>query len=79
MEQWSLKTSTWSLRIRLLVISKKSAILENRSRAWYRGDEPLSALKAFLAETDRFEVDPVVNGKLIFSSSPGGYLRCLKA
>ena len=60
-------------------IRKESAILENRSRTWYQGDEPLSALKAFLAETDRFEVDPVVNGKLIFSSSPGGYLRCLKA
>jgi len=60
-------------------IKKELAILENRSRAWYQGDEPLSALKTFLAETDRFEVDPVVNGKLIFSSSPGGYLRCLKA
>ena len=60
-------------------IKKEFAILENRSRAWYQGDEPLSALRAFLAETDRFEVDPVVNGKLIFSSSPGGYLRCLKA
>lgn len=60
-------------------IKKEFAISQNRSRAWYQGDEPLSALRAFLAETDRFEVDPVVNGKLIFSSSPGGYLRCLKA
>jgi cephalosporin hydroxylase len=59
-------------------VNEKNAVRENRSRTWFQGDEPLSALKVFLAETDRFEVDPVVNGKLIFSSSPGGYLRCLK-
>jgi cephalosporin hydroxylase len=48
----------------------------NRSKVWLKGNEPLSALEAYLEETDRFEVDPVVNGKLILSSSPGGYLRC---
>jgi cephalosporin hydroxylase len=48
----------------------------NRSNVWLKGNEPLSALEAYLVETDRFEVDPVVNGKLILSSSPGGYLRC---
>jgi cephalosporin hydroxylase len=49
-----------------------------RSHVWLRGDEPLAAVEAYLAETDRFEVDPVVNGKLIFSSSPGGYLKRVK-
>ena len=48
----------------------------NRSKVWIKGNEPLSALEAYLKETDRFEVDPVINGKLILSSSPGGYLRC---
>ena len=48
----------------------------NRSKLWLKGNEPLSALRTFLDETDRFEVDPVVNGKLILASSPGGYLRC---
>lgn len=48
----------------------------NRSKVWLKGNEPLSALEAYLKETDRFEVDPVLNGKLILSSSPGGYLRC---
>jgi cephalosporin hydroxylase len=48
----------------------------NRSKLWLKGNEPLSALEAYLKETDRFEIDPVVNGKLILSSSPGGYLRC---
>lgn len=48
----------------------------NRSRICLKGDEPLSALEAYLKETHRFEVDHVLNGKLIFSSSPGGYVRC---
>jgi cephalosporin hydroxylase len=48
----------------------------NRSKLWLKGDEPLAALEAYLEESDRFEIDPVINGKLILSSSPGGYLRC---
>jgi cephalosporin hydroxylase len=47
-----------------------------RSHVWLKGDEPLAALNTYLKESDRFEIDPVINGKLIFSSSPGGYLRC---
>jgi cephalosporin hydroxylase len=49
---------------------------KHRSKLWLKGNEPLTALKSYMEETDRFEVDPVINGKLIFSSSPGGYLRC---
>ena len=52
---------------------------KKRSKLWFAGDEPLSACKDYLAETDRFEVDAVLNGKLVISSSPGGYLRCVKA
>ncbi len=48
----------------------------NRSKLWLKGDEPLTALRDYLAETDRFEADPVINGKLILASSSGGYLRC---
>jgi cephalosporin hydroxylase len=51
---------------------------KRRSKLWFKGDEPLSALNDYMAETDRFEVDPVINGKLVLSSSPGGYLRCIK-
>ena len=29
-------------------------------------------------EDRSLEIDPVVNGKLVLSSSPGGYLRCRK-
>lgn len=49
-----------------------------RSQVLFRGNEPLAARDDYLAETDRFEVDSVVNGKLVLSSSPGGYLRCVK-
>ena len=49
-----------------------------RSKIWFKGDEPLSALNDYLAENDRFLVDPVLNGKLVLSSSPGGYLQCVK-
>jgi cephalosporin hydroxylase len=55
---------------------EKSQTPQKRSKVWLKGDEPLSALEAYLRETDRFEVDPVINGKLILASSPGGYLRC---
>ena len=51
---------------------------KTRSRHWFKGNEPLAARDAYLAETDRFEVDPVINGKLVLSSSPGGYLRCVR-
>jgi cephalosporin hydroxylase len=50
-----------------------------RSKLWLKGDEPLTAVNIYLGETDRFEIDPVVNGKLILASSPGGYLRCLSS
>jgi cephalosporin hydroxylase len=54
---------------------KPADVPQNRSKLWLKGNEPLGALEAYLAETDRFEVDPCINGKLIFASSPGGYLR----
>ncbi len=50
-----------------------------RSHFWPPGDEPLAAIEEFLKENDRFLLDEEVNGKLILSSSPGGYLQCVKA
>jgi cephalosporin hydroxylase len=46
-----------------------------RSAIWNKGNEPLSALRDFVAANPDFEPNPEVNGKLVFSSSPGGYLR----
>jgi cephalosporin hydroxylase len=51
-------------------------VQEHRPRPWGRGDNPKTALDAFLRErSDAFEVDEVVNGKLLLTSSRGGYLR----
>jgi cephalosporin hydroxylase len=52
---------------------------KKRSKLWFQGDEPLSALRDYMAECDRFEVDEVLNGKLVLSSSPGGYVRCIRS
>lgn len=51
---------------------------KKRSKLWFKGNEPLAALDAYMAETDRFKVDEVLNGKLVLSSSPGGYVLCHK-
>jgi cephalosporin hydroxylase len=50
----------------------------HRPRPWGPGDNPATALDAYLGECDRFERDEFINAKLLISSSPGGYLRCLK-
>lgn len=44
-------------------------------RPWGPGDNPATALEAWLAEVDGFEPDPFVNAKLLLTASPGGYLR----
>jgi cephalosporin hydroxylase len=48
---------------------------KKRSKLWFKGDDPLSAMQDYLQEEDGFEQDPILNGKLVLSSSPGGYLR----
>ncbi len=48
-----------------------------RSKIWYPGDEPYAAVNTYLKETDRFETDEALNSKLVLSSSPGGYLKCI--
>ncbi|MFQ5785986.1 MAG: cephalosporin hydroxylase family protein [Alphaproteobacteria bacterium] len=50
----------------------------HRSRPWGPGDNPKTALDAYLAECDRFAPDPWLDAKLIRTASPGGYLRCVK-
>jgi cephalosporin hydroxylase len=47
-----------------------------QTKLWLKGDEPLAALRAYMGETDGFEIDDVLNAKLILANSPGGYLRC---
>ncbi|GGE88679.1 cephalosporin hydroxylase [Stappia taiwanensis] len=45
-----------------------------RSKIWYKGNEPLTALRMYMNEADMFEIDEELNGKLVMSSSPGGYI-----
>ena len=53
-------------------------IVENRPRPWGLGNNPKTARDAFLKENGRFEVDQVLENKLLMTLHPGGYLRCCK-
>lgn len=50
----------------------------SEGRPWGPGDNPKTAVRAFLAEQDRFVVDEDIDAKLQISVAPGGYLRCVK-
>ncbi len=50
----------------------------HRPRPWGPGNNPKTALDAFLQECDRFEIDESLSDKLLFTCNPGGYLRCIK-
>jgi len=47
-------------------------------RPWGPGDNPWTAVQAFLAKNDRFEIDRRMNDKLLVTVAPDGYLRCVK-
>jgi cephalosporin hydroxylase len=47
-------------------------------RPWGKGNNPKTAVKEFLKQTDRFEIDAEMNSKLLITVAPDGYLRCLK-
>ncbi len=46
-------------------------------RPWDKGDNPRTAVDAFLKTTDCFEVDTAIDAKLQISVAPGGYLKCV--
>ncbi len=47
-------------------------------RLWGRGDNPLTAVREFLAGTNRFRVDREIEDKLLMSVAPEGYLVCVE-
>lgn len=63
----------------LLGRCEPSQVPTKRSQILLPGDEPLTALTEYIKETDRFEPDHVINGKLVLSSSPGGYVKCTRS
>ena len=48
------------------------------NRPWGKGNNPKSAVQAFLAANDRFVVDQEIDNKLLITCAPGGYLKCIK-
>jgi len=51
---------------------------EHRPRPWGPGDNPDTAMRAYLARHPEFEADAHTNQKLLMTSSPGGYLRRIR-
>ena len=49
-----------------------------RDRPWCRGNNPKTAVREFLQHTDRFEIDKIIESKLLITVAPDGYLRCIK-
>lgn len=48
------------------------------NRPWGPGNNPATAVREFLKETDRFVVDERIDQRLLFSCHPGGYLQAVK-
>lgn len=51
---------------------------EHRLRDWGPGNNPMTALKEFLKENDRFEIDKQLENKLLMTCNPSGYLRAIR-
>jgi cephalosporin hydroxylase len=47
-------------------------------RPWGKGNNPMTAVDAFLRTNDRFVLDDYLNHKLLITVAPRGYLRCVK-
>jgi len=47
-------------------------------RPWGRGNNAMTAVREFLAESDRFEIDREIQNKLLITVAPEGYLKCTK-
>lgn len=50
----------------------------HRPREWGHGNNPKTAVDAFLKENKRFVRDEYFNNKLLVTCNRGGYLRCVK-
>jgi cephalosporin hydroxylase len=44
-------------------------------RPWSRGNNPMTAVRAFLKQDDRFEIDRTIHEKIVVTVAPDGYLR----
>jgi cephalosporin hydroxylase len=49
-----------------------------QDRPWGKGNNPKTAVREFLKKNDRFEIDKEIEGKLLITVAPDGYLKCIK-
>jgi len=47
-------------------------------RPWDKGDNPKTAVHAFLADNDRFIIDKERENPLLMTVAPDGYLKCIR-
>lgn len=47
-------------------------------RPWGKGNNPKTAVWEFLKNNKRFEIDKMIENKLLITVAPDGYLRCVK-
>lgn len=47
-------------------------------KPWGRDDNPMTAVRAYLGSTDRFEIDRSISDKLLVTVARDGYLRCVR-
>ena len=47
-------------------------------RPWNKTDNPKTAVKEFLKSNKRFKIDSNIEKKLLITTAPEGYLKCIK-
>ncbi len=47
-------------------------------RPWGKGNNPKTAVRAFLKENNNFKIDKTIDSKLIITGSPDGYLKRIR-
>jgi cephalosporin hydroxylase len=52
--------------------------LPGHKRPWGLGDNPMTAVRAFLETNTDFEIDTMINDKLLISVAPDGYLKKIR-
>jgi cephalosporin hydroxylase len=59
-------------------IVERMSAEEIGDRPWAAGNSPLSAVREFLRENKRFDVDRELEDTLLITVAPDGYLRCIE-
>ena len=49
-----------------------------KNRPWDHGNNPRTAVWKFLKKNKRFKIDKEIQKKLLITSCPDGYLKCIK-